>query len=95
MPLVTGPSPQFLTKYSLTMVLGSGTTFVPPDKTIVMTAYLGENAKLNIMWGTDEIVGVTAERGYIGCTFCEGTEVGYKNISASGRNLDLHGVTLT
>lgn len=78
---------------------GAGSTFIPADKTIIMTAFLASAQDLSIMLGATAVVdgndmGANSS-GFIGSTKCNGTLLGYKNIAAAAKDLHLYGVTMS
>lgn len=79
--------------------LAGAATFTPPADTIVMCAYLDVDQKLRIVNGGNTLKiesGMHAqERGYIGCIYCDGTNIGFKNGDGSAHDLTLYGVTLS
>lgn len=86
-------------EYSYAASLGAGVTYVPAAKTIVMTAYLANNQDLAIMYGAQKILSEADmggnSRGHIGATYCDGTNVGYKNENIAAKALALYGLTMT
>jgi hypothetical protein len=84
-------------KYSYSGSLASLATYVPPDKTIVMSAYLaGTIGKLYVMFSTSTILEAgTNFSGLVGAIYCDGTNIGFKNSDSGGSHtLTLYGLTL-
>jgi len=94
---INNPAPPPFSPYSYSGSLGAAAIYVPAAKTIVMSAYLANDQDLSVMHGTQEIVNCAdmgaSSRGHIGCTYCDGTEVGYKNENVAAKTLSLYGVT--
>lgn len=85
--------------YKYTGAVSTGATFVPPAGTIVTMACFPDTPQnLNIMWGAYIVkaaagLGAT-ETGFVGAIYCDGIEVGFKNIAGTSKILKLEGYTL-
>lgn len=98
--IVNNPgAPQFASYSYGPTSLGIGATYVPAANTIVMSSYLQANQDLAIRYGASDLKSVgemgANSRGWIGCTFCDGTNIGFYNSNIAAKNLTLYGVTMS
>ena len=75
--------------------LATGAYFTAPAKTIVMTAELQVIDKLQIrgQYGVQQIAS-GGQSGFIGATYCDGSDIRYKNTDAGAQFLNLSGLTM-
>ena len=96
----TGLHAQF-SPYALDQAVASGAYLTPADRTIVM-GFLQEAATaandIVLYWDTALWTASMASNpwymGYIGCLYCEGTNVKIKNNNATAETIHLRGLTI-
>lgn len=99
MPISGGQYRLQFQEYNYSGALASGVTYIPAAKTIIMMASLAHIQDLDIYDALTpvrvggESCGVS-EYGYVGCIYCDGSDVGFKNTNIAAGGLILWGVSM-